>query len=306
MAGFRTIVIGKRCKLESQLGMMVIRGEGEDKVHIREIETLIVESTAVALTAALVADLTAAGVNVLFCDQRHMPCAAFVPMHANFGVSRNIKEQIGWSADVKGRCWSLVIKEKIRQQALHLQDLGKEQECQTLFLLHTKVQRGDIDNVEGRAAAWYFRHIFEEVGNLTDRQKDWEGGFTRDKPCIVNSALNYGYTLILSTFAKEIAACGYLTELGIWHKGGENAFNLASDLMEPYRIVVDRMVAKMSSEQAQNYKRYMLTVFENSIKINQEKQSLVASIRIYLHRIFRYLRGEIDSIFVIDIVKKDG
>ncbi|MCL1880930.1 MAG: hypothetical protein FWF76_01995 [Oscillospiraceae bacterium] len=96
MAGFRTIVINKRCKLASLLGSLIIRTETEERIHINEIETLVVESTAVAITSALVADLTEAGANIIFCDRKHLPASVFVPIHAHYATARNIKIQIAW------------------------------------------------------------------------------------------------------------------------------------------------------------------------------------------------------------------
>jgi CRISPR-associated endonuclease Cas1 subtype II len=292
MAGFRTIVINKRCKLESQLGSLVIRSEIEERVHIKEIETLIIESTSVALTSALVADLTDAGANIIFCDRRHLPSSVFLPVHAHFSTAKNIKEQIAWDDYLKAMCRKYIIEEKIRQQALHLLWLGKIDEHNLLLDYKNNVSSGDVGNYEARAAGAYFRALFGSK-------------FSRDLPLNENTALNYGYTLLMSAFARKISACGYLTELGLWHKGVENAFNLASDLMEPFRIIVDRLVAAMPEEQIETYKRYMLQLLSSRVKINGENQSLIPAIRIYLHRIFRFMRGEVDDIFGIEILDEE-
>jgi CRISPR-associated endonuclease Cas1 subtype II len=288
MAGFRTIVINRRCKLESQLGTLVIRGESEERVHISEIETLLVESTAVALTAALVADLTAAGANIIFCDRTHLPVAVFLPVHAHFSTAKNIREQIAWTADMKSKCRALIVKEKIRQQALHLRSAGDAGASDLLMDYQARVADGDVDNCEATAASIYFRAIFGQ-------------SFSRNTACFENNALNYGYTLLMSVFAREISACGFLTELGLWHKSVENAFNLASDAMEPFRVGVDRIVVNMSKEQQETYKRHMLEIMYSRVKINGENQSLVPAIRIYLHRIFKFMRGEADSIYGIEM-----
>ncbi|MFP3154528.1 type II CRISPR-associated endonuclease Cas1 [Lachnospiraceae bacterium ZAX-1] len=289
MAGFRTIVINKRCKLESQLGSLVIRTETEERIHINEIETLVIESTAVAITAALVADLTEAGANILFCDRKHLPTAVFLPVHAHFSVSKNIKEQVAWEDGRKASCWEQIIKEKIRQQALHLRDLGYDEKYSLLAGYEEAVQCGDTDNFEARAAGTYFRALFGK-------------SFSRNVACFENDALNYGYTLIMGTFAREISACGYLTELGLWHRSVENAFNLASDLMEPFRIVVDRIVLALPKERKDAYKRDMLRILYARVRINGENQSLVPAIRIYIHRIFRFMRAETPDIYGIEIL----
>ncbi|MDR0932146.1 MAG: type II CRISPR-associated endonuclease Cas1 [Victivallales bacterium] len=287
MAGFRTIVINKRCKLDSLLGSMVIRSVKEERVHISEIETLIIESTAVALTAALVTDLSEAGANIIFCDRKHLPSSVFTPVHAHYSAAKNIREQIAWSEELKAQCWKLVVKEKIRQQALHLAHHGKKSEHNLLMAYRKEVLDGDSDNREAHAAAAYFRTLFG-------------ANFSRNNSDSVNNALNYGYTLLTATFAREISACGYIPELGIFHRGMENAFNLASDLMEPFRPAVDRL-AMMLPEEEESHKRSILRVLNSQLEINGGNQSFIPAVRIYLHRIFRFMRGEVEDIFTLGI-----
>jgi len=202
MAGFRTIVINKRCKLESQLGSLVIRSEIEERIHIAEIETLIIESTAVAFTSALIADLSEVGANIIVCDRKHLPTSVFLPVHAHFSTAKKIKEQIAWSEERKAECWKYIIIEKIRQQALYLSELGKTGAGDQLVNYQNLVDNGDTKNYEARAASVYFRALFGK-------------SFSRNDACEENDMLNYGYTLLMATFAREIMACGYLTELGI-------------------------------------------------------------------------------------------
>jgi len=267
---------------------MVIRSEKEERIHIAEIETLIIESSAVALTSALIVDLTESGANIIFCDRKHLPTAVFTPIHAHFNSAKNIKEQIAWSDERKAQCWGLIIKEKIRQQALHLLTCNYHDENALLTNYANNVNDGDTENLEARAAAVYFRALF---GN----------SFNRNNACFENDALNYGYTLIMAVFAREISACGYITELGIWHRNVENAFNLASDLMEPFRPAVDRCIVTMPENEKLNFKRYMLSIMYSKVKINGEWQSFVSAARIYLHRVFRFIKAEVDEIFTLEV-----
>lgn len=293
MAGFRTVVINKRCKLESMLGFLVIKSTKEERVYIKEIETLVIESTAVALTTSLVVDLVENGVNVIFCDRRHFPCSNLVPTNAHFRCARNIYNQMNWSKERKAQCWKLIIQEKIRQQMLLLRELNYIEVSERLGLFRDTVNDGDTGNCEGLSSKMYFSELF---GNK----------FLRRKESIINTLLNYGYTLLLSSFAREISTAGYLNEIGIWHHGGENAYNLACDLMEPYRIVVDKLVDVIIHSShligENEAKRRLLFLFESVIEICGDKQSLIPSIRIYLHRIFRFLQNEVDDIYTIKII----
>jgi CRISPR/Cas system-associated endonuclease Cas1 len=111
--------------------------------------------------------------------------------------------------------------------------------------------------------------------------------------------------MIMAVFAREISACGYLPELGIWHRGVENAFNLASDLMEPFRIIADRFITGMAEEDKPNYKRYLLEILYSKVIINGECQSLVPAVRIYLHRVFHFMKYEVEELFGIEILQGD-
>lgn len=292
MAGFRTIVINKRCKLESLLGYLVIRSEKEERINMNEIETLIIESTAIALTSASVVDLTEAGVNIIFCDRSHLPTSVFSPINSHFSSAKNIKIQINWNDKIKVKCWKLIVKEKIKQQSFALNETNNFEFSHKLLDMCENVKDNDIDNQEALAAKIYFSKMFNN-------------DFTRHSSRFENIALNYGYALILSTFVKEIVACGYITEIGIWHHSFENAYNLASDFMEPFRIIVDLLVYDMPNDQEENFKRYMQKTFSSVIEINGDKQYLVTAIRIYLHKIFSYLKGESDSIYGFNIIREN-
>jgi CRISPR-associated endonuclease Cas1 subtype II len=272
--------------------MLIIRGVTEEKIHISEIETLIIESTAASLTSALIAELTESGANIIFCNDKHLPAAVFLPVHAHFSTAKKIKEQIAWSDQRKAECWGQIVREKIRQQSLCLLKYGDFDTHSQLVEYQNMVKDGDPDNYEARAASVYFRALFGK-------------NFSRNVACFENDALNYGYTLLMAAFAREISGCGYLTELGIWHRGIENAFNLASDLMEPFRIIVDKTVLGITNDEKKAYKRNMLKFLYSRVRINEENQSLIPAIRIFLHRIFRFMRSDVNTIFSIEILGEE-
>ncbi len=124
------------------------------------------------------------------------------------------------------------MREKIRQQRQFLSERGKEKEAELLSEYIQEVQWYDETNREGHAAKVYFNALFGM-------------DFSRSQDNNINAALNYGYSIILSAFNREITSNGYLTQLGLYHNNMFNQFNLGSDLMEPFRILVDRMVCSM-------------------------------------------------------------
>ncbi|MDE6398535.1 MAG: type II CRISPR-associated endonuclease Cas1 [Clostridiales bacterium] len=216
--GFRTVVVKSRVKLELRLNMLVIRGEVEKRVFLQEINTLIIQSTAVSVTAALLNELAKNNVKVIFCDEKCNPSAELLPYYGAHNTSKRYKQQIAWKPWVKGAVWRVLIRRKISEQANVLRFVGKPFEAQMLDAYVEEVEDGDMTNREGHAAKVYFNNLLRE-------------GESRRDDTFFNGCLNYGYAVLLSAFNREIVACGYMTQLGIWHNNAFNRFNLSSDFM---------------------------------------------------------------------------
>lgn len=276
---WRTIVITGNAKLDYKMGYLIVRKQGETKqIHLTEIESLMVESTAVSLTTMLLCELIKNKVNVVFCDSKHNPLAELISIYGSHDVSAKIREQISFTDDIKARVWTKIVEEKIRKQAEHLQAVNRIQESLLLQKYINELEYNDITNREGHAAKVYFNALFG---------KD----FIRGDENSINAALDYGYSVILSYFNREIVANGYLTQLGVFHNNIFNPFNLSSDLMEPYRILIDKEVLKMSPNKFEAEEKHaLLRLFDNSVKINNQIQNISNSIRIYVQSVFSALR----------------
>lgn len=273
---WRTIVISKSAKLDYQMGYMVVRQEATTKIHLGEIAVVIIETTAVSLTAALLCELTKKKVKVIFCDEKRNPSSELIPCYGCHDTSMKIKNQIQWTTDLKAYIWTEIVSEKIRQQAMVLASYGRL-ESQQLFEYIEEIELGDVTNREGHAAKVYFNALFG---------KD----FTRTSENSINASLNYGYGIILSTFNREIVANGYVTQLGLFHENRFNQFNLGSDLMEVYRPLVDRIVYDMKPEQFEtDEKRYILQSLEQEVIIGGRKENVNNAIKIYCRSIFEAL-----------------
>ncbi len=280
--GFRTVVIKSRVKLEHRLNYLVIRGEAEKKIAISEINTLILQSTAIALTASLLNELIENNVKVIFCDKKCNPSCELLPYYGSYNVSGKIKEQIGWTEYTKKQVWREIIVRKIKEQAAHLSDLGYETESSMLCDYASEVTDGDMTNREGHAAKVYFNRLFGDDGS-------------RRKDTFANICLNYGYAVILSAVNREIAACGYLTQLGIWHRNEYNNFNLGCDFMEPLRVLADRKMLTLN-ETTSDYKREMIELLNMPILSDGKNTTLDVAIRTYVRSLFSKLNGKSDGI----------
>ena len=270
---WRTVVITQNAKLDYQLGYLVVRGQDTHKVHINEISTLIIESTAVSFTSYLLSELTKNKVKVIFCDEKRNPSSELLPYYGSHDTSQKVRNQIKWTADEKMSVWTEIIIAKISKQADLLKYLRKE-EHRLLEAYIEEIEFGDVTNREGHAAKVYFNSLFGKK-------------FTRTTECPINAALNYGYSLLLSMFNREIVANGYITQIGLFHDNMFNQFNLASDLMEPFRPVVDKMVYIMKPEKFETEEKHiLLEIFQKELCINGKNEFMGNAIKIYVRSVF--------------------
>jgi len=273
---WRVVVISKRSKLDYKMGSLVVRSEDDEKrIFLDDISVLMCETTAISITAYLLAELTTRKIKVIFCDNQHNPASELIPMYGNYVSSGRIREQIGWSDDIKAKVWREITKSKIENQAKVLQKAGQEDKAGQLRTYAMQVKPGDQTNREGHAAKVYFNSLFGLE-------------FYRNANDIRNSILNYGYTILLSCFNREIAASGYLTQLGIWHDNAENPFNLGSDLMESFRPIIDWFAYEHSyfTVFEKEEKLQVLNLLNSKVKIDNTEQYLNNAIGIYARSIF--------------------
>lgn len=276
---WRTVVVRGPAKLDLKLGQMIVRQEKTTRVNLNEMAVLLIENTAVSLTACLLSELTARKIKVIFCDEKRNPQAELVPYYGSHDASAKVRAQITWPPFLREQIWTEIVREKIKNQALVLQQHQLPQAALLQEYLG-QLMPGDATNREGHAAKVYFNALFGAE-------------FTRSRDIPVNAALNYGYSILLSAFNREIAAAGYLTQLGLFHDNMFNPFNLASDLMEPFRPLVDRAVLQMAPEKLETEEKTKLVNLLNSeVSIAGKRQYLPGAIRIYCKSIFDVLNSE--------------
>ena len=275
---WRIVEITKRAKLDCKLNYLVIRSDETVKIHLSEIYMLLVESTAVSLTAALLCELNKRKIKVIFCDEKRSPDTQLMPYYGSHDTSDKVRRQIAWSDDLKCAAWTEIVTEKIRQQATLLEELQKP-ESEMLRGYIEQIEFNDTTNREGHAAKVYFNSLFGKA-------------FTRNDDCPINKCLNYGYGLLLSTFNREIAAMGYITQIGLFHDNQFNFYNLSSDLMEPFRPLVDRRVARLQpTDFGHNEKVWLLDLLNTEILIQNKMQTTTAAVRIYCKSVFDALES---------------
>lgn len=271
---WRTVVISSRCKLDLNMGYMVVRGEETKRIFIDEISILIIENPAVSMTGCLLSELSKNKIKIIFCDEMRNPYGELQSYYGCHDSSRKIKAQMQWTDEIKKTVWTEIVSEKIRNQAYVLECFGYTDRSDILKEYVRGIHYGDETNREGHAAKVYFNALFGM-------------DFSRGQDNFINAALNYGYSLLLSAINREIVANGYLTQLGIFHDNMFNQFNLSCDLMEPFRPVIDREVYEMDLSSFEKEQKYRLIMLLNSpITISGSEQTLLNALKIYTKSIF--------------------
>lgn len=233
-------------------------------IPIEDIGVVIMESPQIAITQALMAALLDNNCAVITCDSHHLPAGLLLPLDNHNLQSERFREQINASEPLRKQMWQQTIVSKINSQAYVLR--RQNIECRNMEMWAKSVRSGDSDNLEGRAAAYYWRNIFGD--------SDFVRGQFGDMP---NGLLNYGYSIMRAMMARALVAAGLLPTLGIHHHSRYDAYCLADDIMEPYRAFVDLQVLDM-------WKRYG-DVEELSPALKKELLSLATiDVQIEAHR----------------------
>ena len=266
--GFRTVVVNSRSKLEHRLNFLIIRSETERRIYINEINTLIVQSTAVSLTASLLSELVKNNVKVVFCDEKCNPTAELMPYYGAHNTSKPIKKQTQWLKQTKDKVWKTLIVKKILSQSELLEKKGFSSEAKMLKEYAENVTDGDVTNREGHSAKVYFNAVLPE--RSTRRSTDF-----------INGCLNYGYAVLLSAVNREIVSSGYITQIGIWHDNEFNDFNLGSDLIEPLRTIADETALSIADGD-ETFKRKMANILNYEVIFDGKKTTLDVALRQYV------------------------
>ena len=274
---FRTLEITTPAKLDYSLNYLNCRtAENTKRFCLDELETIIISTTSVSITASLIVELIKKKINVVFCDEKHNPQSQVLPLYGSFNCFQSLKNQMNWSNQIKDKVWKEIIKEKIRWQGEILKKYSPGDE-NYLFQYIDKVLDGDISNCEGHCAKHYFNRLFSN-------------DFSRDDPCDENTFLNYGYSILLSEINRYIVCKGYLTRLGIHHCNQNNEFNLSCDMMEPFRPIIDDYIHQVNCD---NFKIKLVSLFQNAVlTINDTRQTMKNAISIYVSSVLQALDNE--------------
>ncbi len=278
--GWRSVIITQHAKLTYSMQMMIVQTrDGINQIPIEDINLLLVSTTQAVITSALISKLAQNQTKIIFVDEKGNPIVETAVYYPGIRNMAKLTQQFNWDEHLKEVLWTKIVSQKIKNQIAVLANyhLNKDEVQSEL----DQLEINDESNREAIAARKYFMLLFDK-------------NFVRRDTSAINAALDYGYAILLSSFNREIAMNGYLTYFGIHHCSQENPFNLASDLMEPFRPFVDYWVKahEKIKELTPDIKYGLVELLSLEIKFNGKKTLLTNAITVYVRECLKFLSGD--------------
>lgn len=261
--GYRNI------KIESSIGLHIknsqlIIGDKGVSFPLEDINCVLIENQSVTVSSYMLQEFAKNEIALYVCDEKHLPNAVLLPLVKHSRHFKMLTRQIEVGKPLIKRLWQQIIVCKIKNQALCLKEMGLDG-YDKLLAMTKEVQSGDKTHVEAKAAAYYFRALYGDE-------------FTRDNECIINSAMNYAYAIIRGLIARSIVCYGLEPSLGMFHHSELNSFNLADDLIEVFRPLVDLYVAshfdiaEVDSDLTPQIKRDLFNIINYDMSVKGDKR----------------------------------
>jgi len=258
---------------------------------IEDIGLVILDNKQITITSGLLEALLENNSAVITCDSKSMPVGLFLPLYGNTTQNERFRYQLDASEPLKKQLWQQTVKAKIHNQAAVLEAcLNDRHKCMLQWM--NDVRSGDPDNLEARAAAYYWKTLFYEIPD-----------FTRDRDGVCpNNLLNFGYAILRAVVARALVGSGMLPTLGIHHHNKYNAYCLADDIMEPYRPYVDEMVFDIVSKQGKDLlltkeiKTQLLTIPTIEVIVSGKRSPLMVAVAQTTASLCKCFYGELRKI----------
>jgi CRISPR-associated protein Cas1 len=254
---------------------------------IEDLGIVVLNNRQITITHGVLEKLLENNVALITCDQRGLPIGLMLPLSGNTTQSERFRDQIEASLPLKKQLWQQTVQSKIRNQAAVLNELRRKT-VKNMLIWANEVRSGDPDNLEARAAAYYWKNMFPTIPNFVRGREE-------EPP---NHLLNYGYAILRATVARGLVVSGMLPTLGIHHHNRYNAYCLADDIMEPYRPFVDELVAKIFDENpdcmeiSKKIKAQLLTIPTLDVHIGGQRSPLMIAVSQTTASLYKCFSGE--------------
>ncbi len=282
--GWRTIVVKSHSKLSYKNNNFIYQdSERIEAIHLSEINVIILETTNISITSMLIKKIVDEKIILIFCDEKSLPYSFLTPFYGRYDTSLQIRNQIDWNVKNKELIFMKIINNKISNQAYFLLSIGFKEKAERILELKNKLNLGDTNNVEANAAKIYFNTLFGK-------------NFSRENQDDINAGLNYGYSLLHAMHAREIVINGCLTQLGLMHHNQFNKYNLASDLLEPFRVIIDDIVYSNKEKDFNYIKHKLFDIFKISYSYNNQEMYISNIIADYVKNVIKAMNNNMEDI----------
>ncbi|MBN9133898.1 MAG: type II CRISPR-associated endonuclease Cas1 [Nitrosospira multiformis] len=278
---WRSIVISRPAKLRREHYSLAIEQENTAFVPLEDIAVIVLNHREITLTHPVLSACGEYGIGLFATGDTHHPSGIFLSFLSHSRATRWLRLQLDLPRPVAKQSWAKVVRKKIANQAACLRLAGCEG-ADRLESYSRRVRSGDGGNLEGQAAAFYFSRLFG---------KD----FYRGQACFPNAALDYGYAVLRGTIARGLVAHGLMPSLGLFHASEQNAFNLADDLIEPFRPVIDLFVKKLATplddQLRPQDKAALVGILNIDVQMPRGKMSVISAIEQTVESLARVYEG---------------
>lgn len=296
--GFRQVYISKAFKLSCADNQLVVyRDKDRDPISfpIEDLDIVFLEDPNTVITSRLLTSLASKGVAFLACGPDYLPSSISIPFNGYYKQPEILRLQLALLPSKKSKVWDTIIKAKISNQLSVLQETTQDDAaCDLLKKFMLNIKFGDAQNMEGVAAKTYFRSLFGST-------------FIRFGDTPVSSALNYGYSILTGVLIRSCAFNGLNGSLGIWHNNAQNANNLACDLVEPFRPVVDFYIFNHLSELTlpltKEFKTGLINLVNSFVKVGNKKYQVSYAAGMLVDDYIEYLKtGDISCVHMPSVI----
>lgn len=289
---WRSVVISRPAKLKREHYSLAIEQEQTAFVPFEDIAVIVLNHREITLTHPVLSACGEYGISLFATSDTHHPSGVFLPFLSHSRATRWLRLQLDLPRPVAKQSWAMIVRKKIANQATCLALAGRDG-ADRLDSYARRVRSGDSGNLEGQAAAFYFTQLFGK-------------GFHRNQARFVNAALDYGYAVLRGTIARGLVAHGLLPSLGLFHASEQNAFNLADDVIEPFRPLVDLFVSRQvmpdDDELCPEDKVALVSLLNVDMGMPRGKMSVLSAIEHAIESLARVYDGGSEALLELPVL----
>lgn len=258
-------------------------------VHPSDVASVIFHGNQQSVSSAFLGACAENNIPVVFCDEKHVPSSMLLPFNGHFKYAERMEAQINASVPIKKQVWQMIVKEKLKNQASLLLFMNHQKEAGRIFQIAEQVKSGDTTNCEAQGARLYFQALYGKE-------------FRRGQSDMVNMVLDYTYTILRSSIAREIVGAGLNPVFSIFHSNKSNAFALVDDLMEPFRPLADRYAILIykefgdCEELTPSIKQICIGITKHKVLAQKQELELAVAIEKYVYSYIAFLQKESKTI----------